>query len=78
VQSNAKQYDAAVKTLRRALELDPNFAQAQCNLRSLYAAVRDKRAALALHSTLKRLDAELGKKLFGEIHRDKLFDASKK
>jgi len=31
-----------------------------------------------LHATLKQLNAEPGKRLFGEIHHDKLLDARRK
>jgi tetratricopeptide (TPR) repeat protein len=78
VQSHLKEYDAAIKTLQRALELDPKFAQAQYNLGITYAARKDKRAALGLYATLKQLDAELGRKLFAEIFADKILDVSQK
>jgi tetratricopeptide (TPR) repeat protein len=71
-------YDEAEMALRRAVELQPDLAQAQYNLGALYATLKNKRAALAVQATLRHIDPELGRKLFNEIHQDKILAVSRK
>ncbi len=62
-------YDKAIAAYKRAALLKPGEPEAHYNLGMTYLELGDRRAAIVESQLLKPLDAELYKKLAGEIER---------
>lgn len=70
-----KRYGEAITEYERAIRLKGDYAEAHFSLGVVQLAAKRKSAALAQHSLLKNMDADLAKELYSLIFRDKILRA---
>jgi tetratricopeptide (TPR) repeat protein len=61
--TSVKEYDKAVETYKKSLELSPRFAKARYNLASIYKFLKKDDLAREQYNALIGLDADLAAKL---------------
>ena len=66
---DASKFNEAVESYQQAVRLRPDMAEAYYNLGMTYLELGDRAAALAQSRKLQPLDADLNRKLLGEISR---------
>jgi tetratricopeptide (TPR) repeat protein len=65
----------ALEAFKEAVKLMPTSAQAHFNLGMTYLCLGDRNSALAEYTRIKGQNAELAKRLYRNVYKDKLLDA---
>lgn len=71
-QAELGHYRNAVESLRRAIQLKPDFAMSYFNLGRVFVLLKDKSAALEQYKILNAFAPDLATKLHDEIYQGKL------
>ncbi len=76
--SRQKKYAAAIKQMEKAVNLQPNDAEAQFFLGQLYFVAGNKDSALAQYRKITLLDSQLAEKLYAVIYGKMLVTVNEK